>query len=152
MMGCFAISPEIRAYIQARVYKHMCYVCIKHGGNTESWIMQSTLFSVGWKKNVEPVEEPVEESIVSESPDPSNKKNGRFARVKTVKKWNYDWLSYEQEEGTVTKIWCKICREFPEEATRQQHNGQQWHISWEAVLGAVVQHTNLGKRKAVVLL
>ena len=46
--------------------------------------MQRTLFSVGWK-NVEPVEEPVEESIVSESPDPSNKKNGLFARVKMVK-------------------------------------------------------------------
>ena len=96
--------------------------------------MQSTLFSVGWKKNVEPVEEPVEESIVSESPDPSNKKNGRFARVKTVKKWNYDWLSYEQEEGTVTKIWCKICREFPEEATRQQHNGQKQFVDCEAYI------------------
>ena len=34
--GLFCNQPgNSGVYIQARVYKHMCYVCIKHGGNTE---------------------------------------------------------------------------------------------------------------------
>ena len=65
----------------------------------------------------------------------SNKNHGgRTARVITVKKWNCDWLEYEEKDGVVVKNWCKYCREFPDVAQGRQHQGQKQFVDCEAYI------------------
>ena len=35
----------------------------------------------------------------------------RPTKAATVTSWGFDWLCFETENGYVTKVWCKICRE-----------------------------------------
>ena len=38
---------------------------------------------------------------------------------KTVDSWDFNNIGYECEEGEVTKIWCKTCREFYSDASNK---------------------------------
>ena len=75
---------------------------------------QKTLFCFGVKRQA--VCSTVAQGLTNEnvitlddlqSHSDSKKKRGRTARVATVKKWNCEWLDYEEKDGVVNKIWCK---------------------------------------------
>ena len=75
----------------------------------------------------------------------STEKKGRPARLVTVKKWNKDWLGYEEEDGMVTRIWCNICKVYPAAAIGRQHDGQRQLVDCDAFIKGT---TNV-KRSAV---
>ena len=132
-------------------------------------VMQRTLFGIGVKqREPDPSELPVSDSNsfsdttiastvnlerdnslqieLDQHKDQLSNKNhrGRTARVVTVKKWNCDWLEYEEKDGLV-KIWCKYCREFPDVAQGRQHRGQKQFVDCEAYING----TNNVKRCTV---
>ena len=99
--------------------------------------MQKSLFNVGIKRTGESsstAQTNKSNETGVDSSTSSKKKKGRTARVATVKKWNYEWLEYEENDGIVHKIWCKYCKEFPDIAQSCQNVGQQQFVDCQAYI------------------
>ena len=104
-------------------------------------IMQRTLFESGLKRTnttSNQTNNPPKRSCLpspSQHVEAGNKESkGRTARLSTVKKWNCDWLDYEEEDGIVSKIWCRVCRKFPDIAKSRQHDGQRQLVDCDAYI------------------
>ena len=46
-------------------------------------------------------------------------------KVSTVKGWGFDYIGFEDDGINVTKVWCDLCRKFPEVGTSVHEGGKK---------------------------